>query len=102
MSVDQGAQAEPPVQLPWQQQPGVGGHRGAPELDAQLRVEREANRAGLRVTHWVVPSAPARSPREPRFMRALSDYGPLRSAFKSKMWVSDASRSFEFVTRAIS
>jgi hypothetical protein len=86
MALDQRAQAEPLVQLAREQQPSIGGHRGSSELDAELRIEREANRARCRVTHWVVPSAPARSPREPRFMRALSDYGPLRSAFKSKMW----------------
>jgi hypothetical protein len=86
VSLDQRAQAEPFVQLARQQQPGIGGHRGAPELDAKLGVEREANQARCRVTHWLVPSAPARSPREPRFMRALSDYGPIRSAVKSKMW----------------
>ena len=61
----------------------IGGHRGSSELDAELRIERDVNRARCRVTHWVVPSAPARSPREPRFVRALSDYGPLRSAFES-------------------
>ncbi len=27
----------------------------------ELAVEREANRASFRVTHWVLPSAPARS-----------------------------------------
>jgi hypothetical protein len=32
------------------------------ELDADLGIEREANRARFRVTHWVVPSVPARSP----------------------------------------
>jgi len=100
--LDQGVKAETFIQLAREQQPGIRGDRGAAELDTQLRIERETNRARCRVTHWVVPSASARSPREPRFMRALSDYGPLRSAFKSKMWVSDASRSFEFVTRAIS
>ena len=48
------------------------------ELDGELGVEREANRASFRVTHWVVPSTLARSAREPRFMRALSDCGPIR------------------------
>jgi len=62
VSVDQGAQAEVLVQLAWQQQPGVGGHRRAMELDAELGVEREANRASFRVTHWVVPSERARIP----------------------------------------
>ncbi|SRR2546429_4827665 len=92
MALDQRAQAEPLVQLAREQQPSIGGHRGSSELDAELRIEREANRARCRVTHWVVPSAPARSPREPRFMRALSDYGPLRSAFKSKMWAKSLSQ----------
>jgi hypothetical protein len=32
------------------------------ELDAQLGVEREANWTSFRVTHWLVPSVPARSP----------------------------------------
>jgi len=92
MALDQRAQAEALVQLAREQQPRIGGHRGSSELDAELRIEREANRARCRVTHWVVPSAPARSPREPRFMRALSDYGPLRSAFKSKMWAKSLSQ----------
>src|SRR5712664_3104319 len=86
MTLDQRAQAEPLVQLAREQQPSIGGHRGSSELDAKLGIEREANRARCRVTHWVVPSAPARSPREPRFLRVLHDYGPVRSAFKSKMW----------------
>jgi hypothetical protein len=85
VSFDQRAQAEALIQLAGQQQPGVGGHRGAPKLDAKLGIECEANRARCRVTHWVVPSVPARSPREPRFMRALSDYRPVHSSFKSKM-----------------
>ncbi len=92
MALDQRAQAEPLVQLAREQQPSIGGHRGSSELDAELRIEREANRARCRVTHWVVPTAPARSPREPRVMRALSDYGPLRSAFKSKMWAKSLSQ----------
>jgi hypothetical protein len=37
-----------------------------------LGIERETNRARFRVTHWVVPSAPARSCREPQFLGALS------------------------------
>jgi len=41
-------------------------------------VEREANRASFRITHWVVPSTPARSPRGPRFRRALRDCDPIR------------------------
>jgi len=62
VSLDQGAQAEVLVQLARQQQPGVGGHRRAMELDTKLGVEREANGARFRVTYWVVPSVPARSP----------------------------------------
>src|SRR6266446_10668221 len=68
-----------------EQQPSIGGHRGSSELDAKLGIEREANRARCRVTHWVVPSAPARSPREPRFLRVLHDYGLVRSSLKTKM-----------------
>jgi len=62
VSLDQGAQAEPLVQLPGQRQPDGGGHRRAAEFDAKLGIEREANRVRFRVTHWVVPSAPARTP----------------------------------------
>jgi hypothetical protein len=39
------------------------------ELDAELGVEREANRARCRVTHWMMPSAPARHSRNPHFLR---------------------------------
>ena len=78
MTVDQHAQTQALVQLAREQQPSIGGHRGSPELDAELRIEREANRARCRVTHWVVPSASARSPREPRFLRVLGDYGLVR------------------------
>jgi len=91
VSLDQGAQAESFVQLTRQQQPRIGGHRRTPELHPELGVEREANRASFRVTHWVVPSIPARSSREPRFMRALSDYRPVRSPFNSKMRVKGLS-----------
>src|SRR5216117_754123 len=87
MALDQCAQAKALVQLARQQQPGVGSHRRAAELDPKLGIEREANRASFCVTHWVVPSAPARSPREPRFMRALSNYRPVCSPFKSKIRV---------------
>src|SRR5712691_725243 len=83
---DQRAQAEVLVQLARQQQPGVGGHRRAAEFDAKLGIEREVNRARFRVTHWVVPSSPARSPREPRRLRTLRNYRLARSPFKSKMW----------------
>src|SRR5256885_16938052 len=40
-------------------------------IDFVWTIEREANRASFRITHWVVPSTPARSPRGPRFRRAL-------------------------------
>src|SRR2546427_6819085 len=86
MALDQRAQAEALVQLAREQEPSIGGHRGSSELDAQLRIDREANRARCRVTHWVVPSASARSRREPRLLRVLSDYGQVRSPFKTKMW----------------
>src|SRR5712691_3396390 len=87
MALDQRAQAESLVQLAREQQPSIGGHRGSSELDPELRIGREANRARCRVTHWVVPSASARSPREPRFLRVLSDYGLVRWPLKTKMWV---------------
>ena len=45
VSLDQRAQAEAFVQLAREQEPCVGGHRGAAELDAKLAIEREANRA---------------------------------------------------------
>jgi hypothetical protein len=85
MSFDQSVQAEAFVQLAREQQPRIGGHGGSPELDAKLGIEREANRARCHVTHWVMPSALARNPREPRFWRVLSNYGLGCSAFKSKM-----------------
>jgi len=76
VSFDQRAQAKALVQLAGQQQPGVGG---APELDADLGVERGANRARFRVTHWVVPSEPARSLGGRVFSRLLSHDTPLHS-----------------------
>src|SRR5260370_1658837 len=87
MALDQRAQAEAFVQLAREQEPSIGGHCGSPEFDAKLGIEREANRARCRVTHWVVPSASARSPREPRFLRMLSDYGLVREPLKTKMWI---------------
>jgi hypothetical protein len=45
MSLDQGIKSEAFVQLAREQEPGVGGHRGAVELDVKLGIEREANRA---------------------------------------------------------
>src|SRR5713101_3200475 len=86
MALDQRAQAEALVQLAREQQPSIGSDRGSAELDAELRIEREANRARCRVTHWVVPSVSARNPREPRFLRVLSDYGLVRPPLKTKMW----------------
>src|SRR2546426_3605761 len=76
--LDQRAQTEALVQLAREQQPHIGGDGSAAELDAKLRIEREANRIRCRVTHGVVPSASARSRREPRFLRVLSDYGLVR------------------------
>jgi hypothetical protein len=76
--LDQRAQAEAFVQLAREQEPSIGGYRGSAEFDAKLGIEREANRARCRVTHWVVPFASARSRREPRFLRVLSDYGRVR------------------------
>ena len=43
--LDQGVKAETFVQRAREQQPGIGGDRGAAELDAKLGIEREANRA---------------------------------------------------------
>src|SRR5215471_4014554 len=91
MALDQCAQAEALVQLARQQQPGVGSHRRAAELDPKLGIEREANRASFCVTHWMMPSAPARHLRDPHFLRALSDYGSVDSPFKTKMWVNSCS-----------
>src|SRR3989442_8867575 len=87
VALDERAEAELLVQRTRPQQPGVGGDCRAPELDPKLGVERELDRVRCGVTHWVVPSASARSRREPRFLRVLRDYGLVRSAFKSKMWV---------------
>src|SRR6266852_4165699 len=78
MVLDQRAQAESLVQLAREHQPSIGGHRGSSEIDAELRIEREANRARSRVTHLGGALRVARSPREPRFLRVLSDYGLVR------------------------
>jgi len=86
MSLDQGIKSEAFVQLAREQEPSVGGHRGAAELDVKLGIEREANRARCRVTHWMMPSAPARHPRNPHFLRVLSDYGPPVHPRKTGMW----------------
>jgi hypothetical protein len=67
------------------------------ELDVELAVEREANRASFRVTHWVVPSVPARSPREARVMRALSDYHPFVHLSNRKCGLDNYGRPDETV-----
>ena len=85
--LDEGVKAETFVQLAREQQPSIGGDRGSAELDAKLGIEREANRARCRVTHGMMPSGPARSRREPHFLRVLRDYGLIRSPLKTKMWV---------------
>ncbi len=51
-------------------------------LHPKLTIEREAKRARFPVTHWVVPSEPARSPREPHLARQLSNDTLLRSPVK--------------------
>jgi hypothetical protein len=42
ISFDRPVQAEAFVQLEREQEAGIGGHRRAPELDAKLRIKREA------------------------------------------------------------
>ena len=44
--------------------------------------EKALNTDGFRVTHWVMPSALARSVREPRLWRAPKNYGLVRSPFQ--------------------
>jgi hypothetical protein len=65
--LDQGVKGKRFVQLAWEQQPSIGSDCRPLELDAELRVEREANRARFRITDWMMPSAPARHPRNPHF-----------------------------------
>ena len=65
VSFDQRTQAETLVQLAREQQPCVGRDGGAAELDAKLRIEREANRARFCVTHWMMPSATREAPQKP-------------------------------------
>src|SRR5262249_29924867 len=65
VSFDQRTQAEPLVQLAREQQPRVGRDGGAAELDAKLRIEREANRGRFCVTHWMMPSATREAPQKP-------------------------------------
>jgi hypothetical protein len=88
VSFDQRVQAETFIQLAREQQPGIRADGGSAELDAKLGIEREANRASFRVTHWMMPSAPARHSRNPRFLQALSDYDLVRSLLKTKMRVN--------------
>jgi hypothetical protein len=45
---------------------------------------RVAHRASFRVTHWMMPSAPARHSRNPHFLQALSNYGLIRSPLKNE------------------
>ncbi len=84
MSFDQRVQAEAFVQLAREQQPSIRGNRGSAELDAKLGVEREAKQTRCCVTHWMMPSAPARRPKDPHFLRVLSDYGAVHSPLKTK------------------
>src|SRR5207249_8258352 len=88
MALDQRAQAEALVQLAREQEPSIGGHGGSSELDAELRIERAANRARCRVTHWVVPSASARSPREPRFFGTPRRIADLPRGFLMARWLA--------------
>src|SRR5262245_41864867 len=83
--LDQCAQAEAFVEFARKQEARIGGNGGSAKLDAKLGVEREANRARFLVTHWMMPSASARHPRSPHFLKALSDYGPIDSPLKTKM-----------------
>ena len=85
--LDQGVKSKLFVQLAWEQQPSIGSDRRSPELDSKLRIEREANRGRSRVTHWMMPSPPARHYRSPHFPRALSDYALRNSPLKTKMQV---------------
>ena len=63
---------------------------------AQSEAMAKANRSlDAGVTHWVVPSAPARSRREPRFLRVLRDYGLGAFSLKSKMGGLEGARRFK-------
>jgi len=71
------------------------------ELDAELRIERETNRARCRVTHWVVPSASARSP-ENRVSSSQNENvcGVLAIFFGAVvyvLWTSDVSRALRWL-----
>jgi hypothetical protein len=87
VALDQRTQAEALVQLAREKQSGVGGDRRSLELHVKLGVEREAKRARFCVTHWMMPSGPARSRREPHFLRVSRDYGLVCSPLKTKMGV---------------
>src|SRR5215831_7594185 len=89
VALDQRTHAEALVEFAREQEASIGRDRGATELDAKLGIEREANRARFGFTHWMMPSAPARHPRNPHFLRALSDYGAVGSLLKTKMRVSE-------------
>jgi hypothetical protein len=71
MVLDERADAETFIEFTRKQETRIGRDRGPVELDAQLKVEREANRAGFGVTHWMMPSAPARHPRAPAFFAGV-------------------------------
>ena len=66
--------------------PGGGLLNVDAKTGVRFWIEREANGTNCRVTHWVVPSASARSPREPRFLQVLSDYDTPVHHSRSKMW----------------
>src|SRR5262249_40612107 len=87
VSLDQRAQAEAFVEFARKQQACIGGNGDSAKLDPKLGIEREANRAKFSVTHWMMPSATARHPRNPHFSRASSEYGSVDSTLKTKMRV---------------
>jgi hypothetical protein len=62
LSLDQRTHAEALVQLAREKQSSIGGNARSAELDTKLGIEREANRARFRVTHWMMPSAPTGHP----------------------------------------
>jgi len=99
VALDQRTHAEALVEFAREQEAGIGRDRGATELDAKLGIEREANRARFGFTHWMMPSAPARHPRNPHFLRALSDYGAVGSLLKTKMRVKKGFHVFHFNVR---
>src|SRR5215813_13299709 len=97
VSLDQRAQAEAFVEFARKQEARVGGDGGSAKLDPKLGIEREANRAQFSVTHWMMPSATARDPRNPHFARPSSDCSAVDSTLKAKMRAQKPfSRSHEF------